>query len=84
MPTATKTSAASGLDTFARTSARDIVARAKKAAGPMWNRLAPEGQLVETKAILCDDMLRDRAGTTLEWWLAVQRAVMDIIIPSAE
>lgn len=69
---------------LAAISARDIVARARKAAGPMWTRLASEGQLVETKAILCDDMLRDRAGAGLDWWLAVQRAVLNIIIPDTE
>ena len=73
MPTATKD--------FAATSAKDIIARAKKAAGPMWQRLAPEGRMVECKAILCDDMLRDRSGTAQEWWLAVQRAVINTIIP---
>ena len=61
--------------------ARDIIRRAQKAAGPTWGRLSADGQLVETKAILCDDMLTDRAGAGLDWWIAVQRAVLNIILP---
>ena len=59
----------------------DIIRRAQKSAGPTWGRLSADGQLIETKAILCDDMLTDRAGAGLDWWIAVQRAVLNIILP---
>jgi len=63
------------------TAAVDIVHRAAKRAGALWGRLSGDGQLVECKAVLCDDMLRDRSGSGLEWWLAVQRAVLNLVIP---
>lgn len=67
---------------LAAVSAKDIIARAKKAAGPMWARLSPDGQMVECKAILCDDMLRGYAKDVgLDWWLAVQRIIINTIIP---
>lgn len=61
--------------------AKDIIRRAQKAAGPTWVRLSPDGQLVETKAILCDEMLTDRSNSGLDWWIAVQRAVLNILLP---
>ena len=68
-------------DQLAAVAAKDIVTRAHRAAGPFWDRLSPDGRMVECKAILCDEMLRDRSGTDLAWWLAVQRAVINTIIP---
>ena len=73
--------AATQIAQIAHIAAKDIIRRAMKAAGPTWGRLSADGQLVETKAILCDDMLTDRAGAGLNWWIAVQRAVLNIILP---
>lgn len=64
------------------TAARDIVSRAQKAAGPMWDRLSPAGHMVECRAILCMDMLRSRSATDdREWWLSVNARIINIILP---
>jgi hypothetical protein len=64
------------------TAARDIVSRAEKAVGPMWDRLSPAGRMVECRAILCIDMLRSRSPTDdREWWLFVNARIINIVLP---
>lgn len=67
---------------LATISARDIIARATRACGPVWARLSPDGQMIECKAILCDDMLRNYArDTAQDWWLSVQRVIINASHP---
>lgn len=75
---------------LATISARDIVAQAKKATGPVWARLSPDGQLTGCRAILCTEMLKDcgRAACagapllTAQWWIDVSKAIVNLLTPS--
>ena len=64
-----------------RMSARDIVARAEKLVGPTyWSRLVIQGRLVECRAILCLDIIKDRSSDSVDgWWRYVDVAIQDIL-----
>lgn len=64
-----------------RTVAREIITRAEKTVGPTyWSRLVFAGRLVECRAILCVDMIKDRGADSVDgWWRYVAIAIQDIL-----
>lgn len=64
-----------------RTVAKDIIVRAEKTVGPTyWSRLVIAGRLVECRAILCVDMIKDRGTDSVDgWWRYVDVAIQDIL-----
>ena len=67
--------------TAAQTIAADILARARRAVGPMWERLSPEGRLVEVRAVLCCDMLRTTEPADHVLMVDVHRTLITTILP---
>jgi hypothetical protein len=60
----------------------DLIARQEKNCGRvMWLRMSPEARLVECKAALCDEMIRDLGRTDLQFWTNVSRSLVLNIIP---
>jgi hypothetical protein len=67
--------------TFA-TIAADIVSRVQKTLGRhMWERLSPEGRLVEVRAVLCCDMLRSMVPADHNLMIEVHRTLITTILP---
>ena len=67
--------------TAAQTIAADIVTRAKKAVGPMWSRMSPDGHLVEVRSIMCCDMLRTLTPPDHALMLEVHSALVAALLP---
>lgn len=59
-----------------------IIARAQKAVGKMWDRMTPDGRIVECRSILCCDMLNKAAADAPNaWWQSVHGAIIVAIYP---
>lgn len=70
--------------TPAETTATDVVKQAEMACGTSgWNRMAPSGRLVEVRAIICCEMLKQAPGREngMDFWRAVHVAANNIIDP---
>ena len=68
--------------TAAQTIAADIVTRVQKTLGRhMWERLSPEGRLVDVRAVLCCDMLRTMEPADHALMVDVHRTLITTILP---
>ena len=67
--------------TAAQTIAADIIARARKATGKMWDRMSPDGHLVEVRSIMCCDMLRTLTPPDHGLMLEVHSALVAALLP---